>query len=192
MSPQFERYLADLEAALSRLEPAQRKDTLREIESHFTDASGAGAREDEVIARLGPPRLLAAALVAETLDKRHETRAMKAWRVLVSSVFITGASFTTVMVVPLLAATALGFGLSAVLSPVFGVIRSFGATWIQINMGPGRSLPVEWSIPFTLGLAIVCAGIALGAYKLLRFYLRLVARGYRAVFTGVNGARSVA
>jgi hypothetical protein len=117
---------------------------------------------------------------------------VRAWRVLVSSVFITGASFTSLMVVPLLAATAFGFGLSAVLSPVLGVFRSFGATWIHINLGPDRSLPVEWSIPFTLGLAIVCAGIALGAYKLLRFYLRLVVRGYRTVFTGVNGSRSVA
>ena len=191
MNAQFEKYLSDLEAALSRLQPDQRRDALNEIEAHFTDASAAGAPPDEVIARLGPPRLLAAALVAETLDKREESGAVKAFRVLVGSIFITGASFTSLMVVPLLAAAAFLFGLSAVLSPIAGVVRTFGATWIQIDLGPGRSLPDEWSIPFTLGLAIVCAAIALGAYKLLRIYLRLAARGYRAVL-GRTGVASLA
>jgi hypothetical protein len=33
-----------------------------------------------------------------------------------------------------------------------------------------------------LGLGIVCAAIAIGAYQALRIYIRAVGRGYRAVF----------
>jgi apolipoprotein N-acyltransferase len=72
--------------------------------------------------------------------------------------------------------------LVAVFSPIAGVLRTFGATWIHVDFGPGRELPTEWSIPFMLGLGIVCAAIAIGAYQALRIYIRAVGRGYRAVF----------
>ena len=183
MKPVFERYLSDLEAAMSRLQPEQRADALREIEAHFADATAAGAPADEVIARLGPPRLLAAAIAAETLDRRSASAPVKAWRVIAGSLFFTGTGFTSLILIPLLAATAIGFGLAAVVSPVAGVMRTFGADWIQINIGPGQSLPIGWSIPFTLLLGVVCGAIALGAYKLLQLYLKIVVRGYRAVIS---------
>ena len=188
MNPIFKAYLADLEVALSRLRPEQRQDALREIESHFADATAAGASSDELIARLGPPRLLAAALIADGLEQSHDSIPLRVWKVIGSSLFIAGTSFTSVIVVPLLATLAIGFGLIAALSPIAGVLRTFGATWIQIDLGPGRSLPNEWSIPFMLGLAVVCAGVAFGAYKLLRLYLGLVSRGYRAVLATRSAA----
>lgn len=186
MNPDFKSYLEDLDVALSRLRPEQRHDALREIESHFADATAAGASPDDLIARLGPPRLLGAALIAEGMQQSHKAAPLRVWHVIGSSMFIAGTSFTSVIVVPLLALVAVGFGLIAALSPIAGVLRTFGATWIQINLGPDRSLPNEWSIPFMFGLAVACAGLAFGAYKLLRLYLRIVMRGYRTVL----GARS--
>jgi uncharacterized membrane protein len=184
MNPVFKVYLADLEGALSRLQPEQRQDALREIESHFADATAAGASPNDLIARLGPPRLLGAALIAEGLEHSLEAAPLRVWHVIGSSLFIAGTSFTSVLVVPLLAAVAIGFGFFAVFSPIAGLLRTFGATWIQIgNVGNGQSLPNEWSIPFTLGVALVCAGVAFGAYKLLRLYLGLVGRGYRALLS---------
>ena len=191
MNPVFKAYLADLEVALSRMKPEQRQDALREIESHFADAGAAGASPDELVARLGPPRLLAAALIADGLERSPKASPLRVWNVIGSSLFIAGTSFTSVIVVPLLATLAIGFGLIAALSPIAGVLRTFGATWIQIDVGPGRTLPSEWSIPFMLGLAVVCAGVALGAYKLLRLYLGMVTRGYRAVI-GTRSASSAA
>jgi len=182
MSPMLQSYLADLDRAMSRLDPDQRRDALREIEAHFADATVAGASPEELIARLGPPKLLAAALVAETLDRHDESPRTSTRRMIAGWLFVTGSSFTSLMVVPLLAVIAAGFGLIAVFSPVAGVLRTFGATWIHVDFGPGRELPAEWSIPFMLGLGIVCAAIAFGAYRVLRIYIRAVGRGYRAVF----------
>jgi uncharacterized membrane protein len=182
MSPILQSYLADLDRSMSRLDPDQRRDALREIEAHFADATVAGASPEELITRLGPPKLLAAALVAETLDRHDESSRASTRRMIAGWLFVTGSSFTSLMVVPLLAVIAAGFGLVAVFSPIAGVLRTFGATWIHVDFGPGRELPTEWSIPFMLGLGIVCAAIAIGAYQALRIYIRAVGRGYRAVF----------
>jgi uncharacterized membrane protein len=187
VNPTFERYLSDFNNALSRVEPAERQDALREIESHFADAAAAGASPAEVVARLGSPRLLAAALRAEGLNKRDGATVRQLLRVIVTSLFIAGSSLTSLVLVPILAVIAVGFGLIAVLSPFAGALRTFGASWIQINVLPGQSLPVEWSLPFMLAVGLCCGLIALCAYKGLRLYIRVIARGYRAVLGKPSG-----
>lgn len=183
MNPIFERYLADFNNALSRVEPTERQDALREIETHFADATAAGVAPEEVVARLGSPRLLAAALLAEGLDYSGEPTVRHILRVIMTSLFIAGSSFTSLVIVPILAVIAVGFGLIAVLSPFAGMLRTFGASWIQINFAPGQSLPAEWSLPFMLAVGLCCGLIALLAYKGLRLYMRALARGYRAVLS---------
>src|SRR5438270_6246587 len=177
----FTAYLADLEAALSRLRPEQRQDALREIESHFADATAAGSAPEEVLARLGPPRLLGAALVADGLGQSGDAAPLRVWRVVGTAFFVAGTSLTSLLLVPFLTVIAAGFGVIAVISPVAGIVRTLGGSWIQIDVGPGRTLPIEWSVPFMLGVAVLSAGVAFGAYRLLRLYLAIVGRGYRAV-----------
>ncbi len=127
------------------------------------DASDAGASAEGVLERVGPPRLLAAALMAQSVDQHGDSAPANAWRVIAGSMLITGTSFTSLVVVPLLAVMAVGFGLTAVLSPIAGVLRTVGAGWIQINLGPGWSLPDEWSIPFMLGMPLFARRSPTGA-----------------------------
>ena len=180
MKPEFNSYLAELEHAMSGLPPAERADAIREISSHLSDAAESGAAPQVLLDRLGSPKTLAAAMVADRLDRRTQTP-LDIRRAVIASSFFAGSSFTSLFVVPLLGFAAVAFGLLAALSPVFGILRTLGASWIQINFAPNQSLPTEWSIPFTLALGAVCLGIAWLAYKGLRLYLRLLAHGYRRV-----------
>ena len=180
MHPEFERYLAQLDSAMATLPKAERADAIREIASHLADATETGAAPRDVLARLGTPRALASAMVADRLDRLSQTP-LDIRRAMLASSFLAGSSFTSLLVVPLLGVIAVGFGLVGILSPVLGIFRTFGASWINIDFGPNHPLPTEWSIPFTLALGALCLGVAWLAYKALRLYFRLLASGYKRV-----------
>ena len=70
-------------------------------------------------------------------------------------------------------------GLLAVVTPVLGVLRTFGVQGIVMGDSGGWQVPILWSFPASLVFAAACAVLAWAGYKLLRGYLRLVLAGYR-------------
>ena len=64
---------------------------------------------------------------------------------------------------------------------MLGVLRSLGASWIVIGMSDDWQVPLEWSVPVTVAIAVVCGTVAWGAAWLLRIYLRTLLRGVRRV-----------
>jgi hypothetical protein len=100
-------------------------------------------------------------------------------RFVLSSVFVSGTGLLSLFVVPMLALLTAIAGLLAVVSPVLGVLRTFGVSGIVMGDSGGWQVPVLWSFPASLVLAAAFAVIAWAGYKLLRGYLRLVLEGYR-------------
>ena len=169
-------YLTELERELRRLPEAERIDAQREIQSHVADAVAAGASVESVLDGLGSPRELARGLVAEQWVDR--TSGGDVARLVLFAVFVAGGSLTTFVVVTMLGVLVVGFGLAAVASPFLGLARQLGATWVEMNL-PGGPVPTNLSLVFGVTLAVPCAAVALGAYKGLRLYLSLVAKGFR-------------
>ncbi|SDY56569.1 hypothetical protein [Bacillus sp. 166amftsu] len=95
--------------------------------------------------------------------------------------FYCTTGLLSVIVVPVLATIAYGFGFCTVLILIAGIIRSFGATWVQIDIGPGLSIPQEWSMVGALIIGGIVGSIAYVSWKYLRIYLNFLSRSYRKV-----------
>jgi hypothetical protein len=90
-----------------------------------------------------------------------------------------GAWLLSLVVVPVLGATALAFGLVAVLAPALGVLRTFGMDWVQMELFNWQ-VPVLWSIPAALVISVVSGAFGLGAAVMLRSYLGWMRSGFGA------------
>jgi uncharacterized membrane protein len=175
-----QQYLVMLRRQLRALPQAERADAVREIASHIAESKAAGNPLSTVLARLGEPRALAQAYLADYyLQDTPAGRAQTLRRALARLGFTLGTGLVNVFVVPLLSVAVLGFGLAAAVSPIFGIIRTFGAHWIVIGSSTGWQVPYGWSLPVLGGLGVICALIAWAAARILRFYLSAVLAGYR-------------
>lgn len=175
-----QQYLAMLRQQLRALPEVERADAVREIASHFVESRAAGKPLPAVLARLGEPRVLAQAYLADYYLQEESAGPVQApRRVLARLGFMLGTGLVSVFVVPLLSVAVAGFGLAAAVSPIFGIIRTFGASWIVIGSSRGWQVPYIWSLPVLGGLGVICALIAWAAARLLRLYMSVVLAGCR-------------
>lgn len=174
------RYIGELEHELKRLPARDREDALREIRSHLQEASDSGAPSPLTLARLGSPRNLAAAYMGEYLSARESSLPTRALRVAAVGGYVFGTTFSSLFVVPTLAASALAFGIAGIVTPVLGLMRTFGATWVHMDL-PGHSIPTALSFPIALVIGVLCIGIAALSVAGLRLYLQLLVRSFRIV-----------
>ena len=182
MDDAAERYLEELRRNLKPLPEDERSDTVREIESHIAEGQADGRPTASVLAGLGDARTLARAYVADYHIRTPRGGALgSVARFVLSSAFVSGTGLLSLFVVPMLALLTALAGLLAVVSPVLGVLRTFGVSGIVMGDSGGWEVPVLWSIPASLVLAAAFAVIAWAGYVLLRGYLRLVLTGYRRI-----------
>jgi len=182
MSPKGKAYLDALYELLQKLPEEERLDAVREIESHIEDGIANGQPEAVILARLGDPRKLAKAYRSEHYMERVSMKSVKDVMAMIGFYCTTG--LLSVMVVPFLAVIAYGFGFSAVLTLIAGIVRSFGVTWIQMNLGSDLEVPTEWSMAVALPLAGIIGGIAYVSWKSLRKYLNFLSIRYKEVLPG--------
>jgi uncharacterized membrane protein len=180
MDDAAERYLEELRRNLRPLPKADRSEAVREIESHIAEGRAHGRPTEAVLAGLGDARSLGRAYVADYhLRVAREGALGSAARLVLSSVFVSGTGLLSLFVVPLLALLTSLAGLLAVVSPILGILRTFGVSGIVMGDTGGWQVPIMWSFPASLALGVVCAVLAWAGYMVLRGYLRLVMAGYR-------------
>jgi uncharacterized membrane protein len=191
MDERSTRYMGELEQELRKLPARDREDALREIRSHLQEASDSGTPSPLTLARLGSPRNLAAAYMGDYLSARESSLPTRALRVAAVGAYVFGTTFSSLFVVPILAISAITFGIAGVVTPILGLMRTFGATWIQMDV-PGHSIPTSLSFPVGLVIGVVCIGIAALSVAVLRLYLQLLVRSFRIVAAQVlAGAMSI-
>ncbi|GAA3406409.1 HAAS domain-containing protein [Paenibacillus hodogayensis] len=177
MSPLGKAYIEKLYAALSKMPEQERLDAVREIESHIEEGISHGQREADILAKLGDPSKLAKAFRSEHFSHPGRKRTWGETFAMIGFYCTTG--LLSVMIVPVLATIAYGFGFCTVLILLAGIIRSFGATWINMDLGPYYTVPTEWSMAFSLVVGGIVGGIAYISRKYLRKYLRFVSERYQ-------------
>jgi len=94
-----------------------------------------------------------------------------------------GVWLLSLIVVPVLGAASLGFGLVAVLAPALGVLRTFGIEWVRMEMFNWQ-VPTLWSVPAALVISVVSGAFALGAAVMLRSYLQWLRSGFHTNSSG--------
>lgn len=182
ISPLGRAYLEKLNGYLVKLPDEERLDAVREIESHIAEGIANGQLEAAILNRLGDPRKLARAYRSEHFIggvSVHKIKDVLAW-----IGFYCTTGLLSVMVIPVLATIAYGFGFCTVLILIAGIIRSFGVTWITMNIGPGIEVPTEYSMVFSLVVGSIVGGIAYVSWKYLRKYMEFLSARYRAVLPG--------
>jgi uncharacterized membrane protein len=178
ISQQGKAYLDQLYNNLRNLPEEDRLDAVREIESHITDGIRSGEAEGAILAKLGNPRQLAKAYRSEFIVQMKPS-SIKDILAMISFYCTTG--LLSVFVVPILATIAYGFGFCAVLTLLGGIIRTFGVTWITMDLGPNYSVPAAWSMLYALIVGGIIGSIAYFSWKYLKIYLAYLSSRYRSM-----------
>lgn len=179
MSPIVKNYLETLNRCLHKIPEEDRLDIVHEIKSHIAEGIRNGQSETVILEKLGDPRKLAKAYRSEHLMQQSPKRSFS--EILRMIGFYSTTGLLSIILVPILATLACGFGFCTVLVFLAGIIRSFGVTWIQMDIGPGISVPTEWSIVFALVVGGIIGSIAYISWKYLKVYLAFVSNQYRSV-----------
>ncbi|WP_010495182.1 DUF1700 domain-containing protein [Paenibacillus elgii] len=186
MSPKTRAYLEKLYQLLEKMPEDERLDAIREIESHIAEGMAGGQSEEAILTRLGDPRVLAKAYRSEYIMEKGPARSFKDVMIMVG--FYCSTGLLSIMVIPVLATIAYGFGFSAVLIFIAGIIRTFGVTWIQMNLGPGIEVPTEWSMLYSTIVGGIVGGIAYVSWRGLRNYMNFLSASYKKVLPGSRTA----
>ena len=120
--------------------------------------------------RLGKPRVLANAYLSEYYVEQKN--------ILKGIPFFLSAGFLGIFVVPFFGAIFFGFASASVFSIIGGIIRTFGVTWVKMEL-PIGDVPINWSVPFAILISLILAGIAILSWNILKIYYKFVAAGYR-------------
>lgn len=185
MSPLGKAYLEKLYHELRKMPEEERIDAVKEIESHIEEGLLSGQPEGVILKKLGEPRQLAKAFRSE-----YYKQGMKGgdWRDMLRMIgFYCTTGLLSVMVVPVLATIAYGFGFCAVLILIAGAVRSFGVSWINMDFGPYYTVPYEWSMAYALVIGGIVGGIAWISRTYLRRYLRFVSERYSHILPSGRG-----
>jgi hypothetical protein len=153
---------------------------VREIGSHIADAEAAGQASAAVLAKLGTPKDLARAYIADAYLQEGVARRGVAFMGVAA--FVAGSGLVSLVVVPFLAVLAVTFGFTAVGSPFIGLAQLLGV--IPDNQGVvywGEPVSKTWVLPLTLAVSAVSAAIAWGSWRALRWYTVRVLSGYQRV-----------
>lgn len=179
MNPLVKNYLETLDRGLKKLPEKDRLEIVHEIKSHIAEGIRNGQLEPVILEKLGDPRKLAKAYRSEHLLQQNPTSSMR--KILRMIGFYSTTGLLSVIIVPILATIVYGFGFCTVLVILAGIIRSFGVTWIQMDIGPGISVPTEWSMVFALVVGGMIGSIAYFSWKYLKVYLAFVSKQYRSI-----------
>lgn len=173
MDQMAKRYLDELTKQLRPLPELDRQDAVREIESHVAESVAAGNPVATVLARLGEPKVLAKAYLADF----HLQGPTGLGHTFQRFAFFTTTSLMSLIVVPLLGILVATCGFVTLLTPFAFVMRLLGVDGFMVwNDGP---MPILMAIPVAVGLTLIGGVGTQGALKLAQRYFQSVAAGYR-------------
>ncbi|MED5018545.1 DUF1700 domain-containing protein [Paenibacillus chibensis] len=187
MSTMGRSYLEKLNRYLEKLPDEERMDAVMEIQSHIAEGIANGQPESVILSRLGDPRKLAKAYRSEHMGGLKNVKSFKDVLNIIGFYCTTG--LLSVMVIPVLATLAYGFGFCTILIILAGIIRTFGASWINMSIGPGMEVPTQYSMIYALVLGAFIGGIAWFSWVGLKKYLAFLSERYRRSLPGSQSAR---
>src|SRR6516225_4046828 len=147
-NPLVERYLAKLDAGLRDLPAPERAEVVSEIRNHIAEATAVGKPIDATLSALGPAEDLARGYAVELLLNRPPAKdgSSRTRRFLALAGLVAIGSIPTLIVVTVLGAVGIAFGVAGIIVFVAGVVATFGwlpeyvtmdvAPWVAVLIGP--------------------------------------------------------
>ncbi len=183
MDQQLEHYLDAIDRALRPMPASERVDIVREIKSELLELETQGLSPQEITARLGPPKDLAAAYLSDAIIKNPRF----SWRRLGSvAAFYSLAGLGGMIVLPTTSLMAVTFLLCGALVPALGLLSflaslvGINVPWVMLQFGGWTAPPIlAFPVSVLTGFLLLMAGRAL--WKATISFVRLLGRKRRAV-----------
>ena len=160
MERALDNYLDRIDRHLRPMSASERVDIVKEIKSEILELAAAGIPAQEIIARLGEPKELAAAYLSDAIVKSPRF----SWRRLGSIIaFYSLAGLGGMIVLPAASITAVAFLIFGALVPALGLLKFLASLvgidvpWVMLQFG-------SWSAPPLMAFPV---SVAVGALLLL-------------------------
>lgn len=160
MQQQLERYLDTVDRHLRPMPASERVDIVKEIKSELLELEAQGLPAEEITARLGAPKELAAAYLSDAIVKNPAF----SWKRLGSVIaFYSLAGLGGMIVLPASSITAVTFMACGAVVPVMGLLKflallvGIDLPWVMLQFG-------NWTAPAVLAFPV---SVAVGALLLL-------------------------
>lgn len=165
MDKTLESYLERIDRRLRPMPASERVDIVREIKSEILELEAQGLKPEEITARLGVPRELAAAYLGNAIAKDPKF----SWRRLGAVVaFYSLAGLGGMIVLPATSITAVAFLLVGAVVPALGLLTflvsllGIQVPWVMIQFGSWAAPPaMAFPVSVVVGLLLLLAGRAL-------------------------------
>lgn len=158
MNDFMEKYLGEVDRRLRRLPVAERVDIVNELKSEIAELASDGLTPEQITARLGSAKELAAGYLGDAIAKSPRF----SWRKLgLVAAFYSYAGLGGIIILPVTGICAVAFLLCGVVCPVIGAVNlacelmGFDLPWVMFQIG-------GWTAGPWLGFVLACVvGIAL-------------------------------
>lgn len=181
MERQLESYLGTVDRHLRPMPASERVDIVREIRSGMLELEAAGLPPQEIAARLGAPKELAAAYLSDAIVKNPKF----SWKRLGSVIaFYSLAGLGGMVVLPAASITAVTFLVCGALVPFMGLLTFLASLagietpWVMIQFGNWTAPPaLAFPISAVAGLLLLLAGR--GIWRATVGFVRMVGQKRR-------------
>lgn len=181
MDRQLESYLDTVDHCLRPMPASERLDIVQEIKSEILELEAAGVTSQEITARLGKPKELAAAYLSDAIIKD----AKFSWRRLASvAAFYSLAGLGGMIVLPAASITAAVFLVCGAMLPFAGLVAFLASLvgievpWIMMQFGSWTAPPaLAFPISAMAGLLLLLAGR--GLWRATVGFVRMVGQKRR-------------
>ena len=182
MNQHLEQYLETVDRALRPMPASERVDIVREIKSELLELEAQGLSPQEITARLGSPKDLAAAYLSDAITKNPRF----SWRRLGAvAAFYSLAGLGGMIVLPATSLTAAAFFLCGALLPAAGLLSLLASLaghsvpWVMMQIGPWTAPPaLAFPLSAAVGFLLLMAGR--GLWKATVSFVRMLGRKRRA------------
>lgn len=183
MEQALDTYLDRIDRYLRPMAASERVDIVKEIKSEILELDAGGLSSQEIIARLGEPKELAAAYLSEAIIKNPQF----SWKRLGAlAAFYSLAGLGGMIVLPTTSITAVTFMLCGAVVPALGLIKFLASLvgidvpWVMLQFGTWTA-PAVLAFPVSVltGLLLLLAGR--GLWKFTVHFVQIIGQRRRAI-----------
>ncbi len=181
MEPILNNYLVKMEKYLKALPAEERIDIVNELKSEMVELSGKGVSAEEILDRLGNPKVLARAYLADEIGKMKKF-SWKKFAMIFS--FYSYASIGGMFILPITSCLAVAFILSGIVCPVAGVIKFIAhfcgkeMPYLTLTIGNYSASAIAF-LPISIGLGVIMFLLGWAFWKLTVLFIKSVGKHKR-------------
>lgn len=163
MNDFMEKYLGEVDRRLRRLPVAERVDIVNELKSEISELTAEGLTPEQIVARLGSTKELAAGYLGEAIAKSPRF----SWRKLgLLAAFYSYAGLGGIIILPVTGICAAAFLLSGAVCPVIGAVNlvceliGLDLPWVMFQIGGWTAGPwLAFALACVTGAVLILIGL---------------------------------